>query len=342
MTTTDPTAALALPEGTLVRQGPHGQELLPPAPVATGPALAPLTDHGLLRVSGADAAGFLHGQLTNDVANLGDGDANLSGYCTPKGRLIATMLVWRAGDAYWLALGRDLAEPVRKRLSMFVLRAKVRIENASEDWLALGWLGDPGRALAALGDALPPTPGRVVRVGEGFAIGLPPAGDQMPRTMFWFPADAGVAPPRALAATLPLAATSRWREAEIRAAIPRVFAGTSERFVPQMINYELVGGVSFKKGCYPGQEVVARSQYLGKLKRRMAIAHASIEAAPGTDVFATEPAQPVGTVVMSAPDGEGGFVMLVEAPSVEIEAATLRVHDQHLHIEPPPYPMPAN
>ncbi len=310
--------------------------------------VATVTDLGLIAVAGDDAAGFLHNQLTNDVEHLGTAEARLAGYCTPKGRLQATFLMWRDSENVFLQLPRAIQPPLQKRLTMFVLRAKARLRDATNEAERIAVLGLGGaRAEAALRahvDALPAAPyartegafGTVIRLADAFGA---------PRWL-WLTsaATAGAALP-ALRAALALGGNAAWQLAGIHAGVPQVTQPTQEQFVPQMVNYELVGGVNFKKGCYPGQEIVARSQYLGKLKRRMALAtldDAAVRA--GDEVFAAaDPDQPCGMVVNAAPNGAGGADVLVE-----IKLAALDGEVRHgagggalLRFAPLPYPIDA-
>jgi len=286
--------------------------------------VAAVTDLGLIAAAGDDAATFLHSQLTNDVEHLGPAEARLAGYCTPKGRLQATFLTWRDADTVYLQLPRAIQAPLQKRLSMFVLRAKAKLRDATDEPERVAVLGLGGaRAEAALGahvDALPGAPyartegsfGTVIRLADAFGA---------PRFL-WLTsaASAGAALP-ALRAALAFGAGAAWQLAGIHAGVPQVSQPTQEQFVPQMVNFELVGGVNFKKGCYPGQEIVARSQYLGKLKRRMALATLDNAAArAGDEVFAAaDPDQPCGMIVNAAPNGAGGADVLVEIKLAALE-----------------------
>jgi len=279
--------------------------------------VAHVTDQGLIAVAGDDAATFLHSQLTNDVEHLGSDEVRLAGYCTPKGRLQATFTLWRQDDAIMLQLARELQPALQKRLSMFVLRAKAKLTDATDtpaNAVALGLGGGLAEAvLQTWFDALPAGPytkvshplGTLLRLGDSFGA---------PRYL-WLTSEAtaAVAAP-VLAARLHVGGNDAWRLAAIHAGVPQVTAATQEQFVPQMINLELLGGVNFKKGCYPGQEIVARSQYLGKLKRRTALARiADASVAAGVEVFAeSDPSQPCGMVVNAAANGEGGVDALVE------------------------------
>ncbi|MGH6611106.1 MAG: YgfZ/GcvT domain-containing protein [Burkholderiaceae bacterium] len=280
--------------------------------------LIPLPELGIIAVTGADAVSFLQSQLTNDVTRLRPDQMQLTGYCTPKGRLLATFHQWRADDTIFLRAPRELVPSLVKRLSMFVLRAKAKVSDVSDQWLTYGLLGPVDIAADGLRvDRVLPTP-----TGKERFLLTAPVGSPLP------------------AANIAQAQADRWWLSEIEAAVPTVFAATQERFVPQMINFEVLGGVDFKKGCYPGQEVVARSQYRGKLKRRMNIAHVDatgVQAA--ADVFASGSEQPVGTVVVAAPS-DNGSELLFEAPVDQVESGSLHLQSSdgpQLTLRPLPY-----
>jgi folate-binding protein YgfZ len=204
---------------------------------------ARLNRYGVLSVSGADAREFLHAQLTVDIRNLPPQHAALAGWCSAKGRLLATLLVVPAPQRFLLQLARDLAPTVAKRLSMFVLRAKVKVADESDAWAQFGvW------------DA--PAPAAVTWEGERVSV---PRGEG--RTL--------VLEPAAQATITANASEEAWTLQEIRAGRPLITAATQDQFVPQMVNLEQLEGVDFRKGCYPGQEIVARAQYRGQVKRRM-------------------------------------------------------------------------
>lgn len=292
---------------------------------------APLTHLGLVRASGEDAASFLHGQLTQDVNTLDAHSARLGGYCTAKGRLLASFIFWRptAGEIL-LACSADVLAATVKRLSMFVLRAKCKLAEASD--LRLYGLAGPSAA-AWLGDAAPQQPWQRARVQDADVIRLPDV-DSVPR---WLLASAQ-------APELPALSADAWRWLEVRSALPRVVAATSEQFVPQMINLELVGGVSFKKGCYPGQEIVARSQYRGTTKRRAFLFDAAADAAPGQEVFTAgdDPGQPSG-LVMDAATLQGQTAVLVELKIAALQAPSLHLRAPDgpaLRPAPLPYALP--
>jgi len=286
--------------------------------------VAPVTDLGLIAVSGEDAAGFLHNQLTNDVEHLGAVQARLAGYCTPKGRLTATFLMWRDAEGIYLQLPRAIQAPLQKRLSMFVLRAKAKLRDATEEPQRVAVLGLGGAAaqaaLRAQAGELPAAPYAKVDGEHGTVIRLADAFDA-PRYLWLTSGETATAALPALRETLLLAGNAAWQLAAIHAGVPQVTQPTQEQFVPQMLNFELLGGVNFRKGCYPGQEIVARSQYLGKLKRRTVLATLENAAArAGDEVFTTEdPDQPCGMIVNAAPNGQGGADVLVEIKLAALE-----------------------
>lgn len=351
----DAIAQCGAPHAPRFADDPHGPQAQFDEPAATGtsagaPApgrLALLPDWGLLSVSGADALAFLQGQTTNDIAGQATDEVRFNGYCTPKGRLLAAGPLWRDGDALRFAVSRALAEPLRKRLSMFVLRAKAKVDDASDAVAILGLTGEPAAdALRGLGIE-PPAPMRVARGSDPtqLAIGFAPAPVIGPRWWLVVPLAALAATWVRLAARLAPASSSWWRAGEILAGEPRIVPATSETFVPQTVNWELVGGVSFKKGCYPGQEVVARLHYRGKPKRRSFVAQLAGEPgsapAPGSDLLADDASEPVGVVVASAPAPGGGLVVLHEAVIDAALQGRLRTPDgRALQPLPLPYAIP--
>lgn len=288
---------------------------------------APIQDQGLISVTGDDAATFLHSQLTNDVTHLGPHEVRLAGYCTPKGRLQATFLMWRDAESVFLQLPREIQPALQKRLSMFVLRAKARLLDASAGVALIGVGGAAaGAALTSVFGQLPPAPWTRIEHAEGSLLRVADAFGAARYQWVTTPERAQEALLR-LSASLAIGADQAWQLAEIHAGVPQVTAKTQEQFVPQMVNFELLGGVNFKKGCYPGQEIVARSQYLGKLKRRTALATIDgSDVQAGAEVFdVADPGQPCGMVVNAAPNGLGGTDALVEMKLAGLQAAEVRL-----------------
>jgi folate-binding protein YgfZ len=263
-----------------------------------------LTDWGVIRALGADARTFLHGQLTQDMLNLAPGQARLAGYCSAKGRLLASFVVWSRGpEELLLACSADLLATTLKRLSMFVLRAKCKLSDASAEVPLFGLVGDlPGDSLAIWGHRSAPV---------ADLLRLPDAAGRLRH--LW----AGAGAP-----ALPMLALDDWHWLEVQSGVPRIVADTVEQFVPQMVNLELVGGVNFQKGCYPGQEVVARSQYRGTLKRRAFVFDSDAAAQAGQELFAgSDPGQPAGMVTAAAPHPDGGYSLLAETKIAALEGS---------------------
>lgn len=286
----------------------------------------PLTDQGLIRASGEDAPGFLNNLLTNDMAHLAPDGARHAALCTAKGRIIASFLIWKENNDFLLQLSADILPAILKKLSMYVLRSKIKLTDISAERVLVGTVGSP------VGPAAPMT---TAAYEGGTAIRL-----DADRCVLALPADRLAAIQAELGTP---AALSAWHLAEIGAGIPRIVAATQEAFVPQMVNYEhsAVGGVSFQKGCYPGQEIVARTQYLGKIKRRMYRARIDADLPPGTDVFTPEAGeQHCGALVLSAPSPAGGFECLVVVQSSGAEAGEVHAGSPagpRLEILPLPY-----
>ena len=267
-----------------------------PLPSAAVAITAPLPGLGVIRAQGEEAAKFLHGQLTNDFSLLGLSEARLAGFCSPKGRLLASFVGFkRAHDDLLLVCSRDLLPTVLKRLSMFVLRAKLKLSDASEAFQVRGLVGTDAAA----------APWRKTDGADGsHTITLHPAAGQ--GRALW------IAPAETTAPALPALSDARWDWLEVMSGVARVSQPVVEAFVPQMLNHESVGGVNFKKGCYPGQEVVARSQFRGTLKRRAYLVAADAPLAAGQDVFHSSDAeQPCGSVALAAANPDGGWNAIV-------------------------------
>lgn len=310
----------------------------------TGPIVADLSHLGLIQFAGEDAQTFLQGQLSNDVRLLNGSNSQWTGYCTPKGRMLASFLLWQNGEnSYLIQLPASLREPIQKRLTMFVLRSKVKVTDESDNWVRLGVAGPGAEAAvrAVLGDAPQQAHGLLTRQ-DGAMLRLP--GD-----CFEILVPATRAPDlwQSLAASCRPAGSGRWDWHMIRAGVPTVLPATQEEFVPQMANFELIGGVNFKKGCYPGQEIVARTQYLGKLKRRMYLARLTADAAPapGDPLYSADmQEQSSGIVVDAQPAPGGGYDLLavIQTSSAESEAIHWKTLDGPvLQLDALPYPIPA-
>jgi len=275
-----------------------------------------LADRGVIRASGVDAASFLQGQLTNDVAGLDNGAACLAGFCSAKGRLQASFVVWRlAADEFVLSCPREILAPTLKRLSMFVLRAKCKLTDASDELTMFGVAG-PLAARMLDGAAEWQVRARAATT----LIRLPDAADVQRAWLIVAGGSQADVPQTHDSMT-----SDTWRWLEVESGIVTIEAATVDRFVPQMVNFELVGGVDFKKGCYPGQEVVARSHYRGTTKRRTLLFDCDVLPSAGQDVYASGTAsEPAGTVANAAPHPlRAGGSALVE---VRLAAAGDELH----------------
>ncbi|MBC7917170.1 MAG: folate-binding protein YgfZ [Rhodoferax sp.] len=277
--------------------------------------VAKLTHLGVIRVQGEDAAKFLHGQLTQDFALLGQQEARLAAFCTAKGRMQASFIAFKTSDTeILLVCSRDILAATLKRLTMFVMRAKAKLTDATDELLLCGLAGSATQTIA---DSAHPAWAKGL-FSSGSLVQLYPA-DGTPRQLWVAPIGSELPPGPEL--SLPL-----WLWSEVRSGIATLSQPTVEAFVPQMLNYESVGGVNFKKGCYPGQEVVARSQFRGTLKRRAFIAHADGPLQAGDEVFAPDDEeQPVATVVQAAASPLGGYDAIVSGQIAAILQGTLQL-----------------
>jgi hypothetical protein len=256
--------------------------------------IAKLEHYGLLQATGEDARAFLHAQLTNDVEHLAPGEARFAGWCSAKGRLLATFLVVPHAGGFLLQLARDLVPAVAKRLSMFILRSRVKLVDVSGHWAQYGvWSADDAE------------PFSVRDAGGVLSIRMAPD-----RALELAPVQAGTG-------YAPDTPADEWTLAEVRAGRPMIVQATQDQFVPQMVNLELAGGVDFRKGCYPGQEIVARAQYRGAVKRRMVLLRGGA-LQPGQELYSDDlPGQPSGVVVNAA---GGESLAVLQTATVEAKA----------------------
>lgn len=301
--------------------------------------IAPLAHLGVIRVEGVDAAQFLHGQLTQDFSNLGPTEARLAAFCSAKGRMQASFIGFRRSDAgILLVCNRDLLAPTLKRLSMFVLRSKAKLSDASDEYQLFGLLGSSVASMVAGEHAA----WSKFDVGNASLVVLPQA-DGLQRAICLAPAGE----PRPVGAEL---STADWNWTEVRSGIALISTPIVEAFVPQMLNYESVGGVNFKKGCYPGQEVVARSQFRGTLKRRAYLAYSAVPLNAGDEVFlAGDEDQPCGLVAQAAAipanSARDGYEAIVSLQVSAFEAGAIHLGSASgplLDVKPPPYPLLAD
>jgi folate-binding protein YgfZ len=287
---------------------------------------------GVIRVVGDDAASFLQGQLTQDVALLGLTKARLAAFCNAKGRMQASFVVFkRSQNDILMVCSLDILPNTLKRLSMFVMRAKAKLSNASDEFLLHGLTGE---AVTSQGGNASQVWSKTDTDSASLVV-LPPA---YGTTRALWCAPAGTPLP-----VLPAIELSQWQWLSVRSGIAMITQPIFEAFVPQMLNYESVGGVNFKKGCYPGQEVVARSQFRGTLKRRAYIVHASAKLSVGQDVFNSDDAeQPCGLVAAVADAPDGGFDAIVSiqtAAAIDGSLTAVSARGPQITLLPLPYPL---
>ena len=299
----------------------YGEPLHELADAQTGTVMADLSQLGVLAFSGEDAADFLQSQFTNDVRGLRQDAAQWNGYCSAKGRLLGNFLVWRDGADYCLQMAGDISAGLLKRLGMFILRAKVKGREAGDERVRLVVAGPqaPDAVTEAMG-AIPAQAMRTLGGNQGLAVRL--GEDKFVLALY---PDHAPAVWQTLKSHARPVGSAVWDWLRLSHGIPMIVAATQDQFVPQMVNWEILGGVNFQKGCYPGQEIVARSQYLGKLKRRMLLAHVDGGSpAPGDALYSDDlPGQASGTVANAAHAPGGGYDLLAV---LQTESASHPVH----------------
>ncbi len=281
----------------------------------------PMDQTGLLSLEGEDAVRFIHGQLSNDIEHLDGKSARLAAYCTPQGRMLARFCVWKSAGKVWMSLPADILDALKKRLQIYILRAKVTLSDERGN-VRLAGIGGK-RAAAALSRWFPDLPdvvygktengnGVLVRMADAFGA---------PRYLLAVSASRYQAIYDALASELPVCGTDGWTLGDIEAGVPDITLAVQDRFVPQMVNLEEAGGLSFTKGCYPGQEVIARSQYRGAVKRKLFhgyVTSGEIAIPAGADLFDGN-GNPCGTVLQSArrDDGRTDFLAVMNLETKE-------------------------
>jgi tRNA-modifying protein YgfZ len=304
-----------------------------------------LENLALIQFAGEDATSFLHNQLTCDVTALEVNRSTYGSYCTPKGRVLATFLLVRMADGYVMQLPTALRERIQKRLAMYVLRSKVKVADAGPQWIQVGLSGeDAASHLEGAFGAVPHENHQATLTRGGIIIRLPAGRYQALVSS----KNAQAALDALTAGTEPLP-PAHWEWLDIRAGIPTILPATQEQFVPQMLNMDLIGGLSFSKGCYPGQEIVARMHFLGRLKQRMYLAHFPAAAngaappQPGDKLYSADLGnQSSGMIVNASPSPADGYDVLAV-----IQISSAQAHAVHwkslegpvLALAPMPYPI---
>jgi len=293
-----------------------------------------LSHLGLLQIEGADAFAFLQGQVTNDVKQLDGQHAHYTGYCNPKGRLLALFLAFSHQDHVHLQMPKALIESIAKRLKMYVMRSKVEIQDVSESVIKIGLNGpNATESLSTLFTTVPQNTYELVTLDNAAIVKLPGG---KPRFEIFTDITNAPAIWDALSKHAKTADAQYWEWLEIQAGIPEVYLKTQEEFVPQMLNLDLLDGINFKKGCYTGQEIVARTHYLGSIKRRTQLAHINTQPNVGDDVLNGNQ-ESIGKIVRCAPAPDSGYDVLAEIRLESMDAGQLLVGDSPLKIQPLPY-----
>lgn len=311
--------------------------------VTTGNVIADLSHIGLLGVRGEDAQTFLQGQFTNDARAVSEQHSQLTAYCSPKGRMLANGRLFQRSDAFYLGLPCQILGPVLNRLRMYIMRSKVVLEDATDTLVHIGLSGPSAETeLQNILGAAPTHINDVIHRQDLTVIRIP---GPHPRFELYGDADAMKKLWTALDVQAAPVGLAPWGLLDILAGIPTVYPETADAFVPQMANMQLLDGISFQKGCYAGQEIVARTQFLGKLKRRMYRVHIDADTAlkPGDELYApdTEPAQSAGRIVDAKPHPDGGFEALAVVQIASAETGEVRLGGPEgplLHFSTLPYP----
>ena len=298
--------------------------------IADGNFLCSLDDLGVILVSGDDAREYLQNQLSNDIDKIDESRLQLSSYSTPKGRMLGIFRVLRVSNGYLLLTPREMVAPLLPQLYRYIVQSKVSLADASDHFARFALSTDDESLLAS--DLLPRETHGVLQNDTLVSLRLEALGKQQRFVFLCLSADEAIALWRQFAGRLQVADSMAWRLSEIRAGIPSIHPATAEKFVLQMSNLDALDGVSFKKGCYPGQEIVARTQYLGKLKRRMYLAE--LETArlprPGDELVAAGKTEVDGSgaVVDAAFDADGLCHCLYIAQIARAESGDLRLLGQ--------------
>jgi tRNA-modifying protein YgfZ len=297
--------------------------------VNSGLLICDLSHRGLIAAYGADAATFLQGQLTNDIRDVSDQHSQLSATCTPKGRMLANFRIFKRDETFYLSLPQSLLETTLKRLRMFLLMAKATLEDASHALVGIGVSGP--RIEQHLQERNLTLPLQIDDVSQSDGYTIIRLGGPQPRFEIYAELDAIMQLWDHLNVHAAPVGAGAWEMLDILAGTPTIYPQTSEAFVPQMANMQIINGVNFRKGCYTGQEIVARMQYLGKLKRRMYRIHIEGEQTvkPGDALHSpnSSSGQGTGHIVSAQPDPNGGYMALAVVDIHDAEAGNLQLHD---------------
>ena len=300
-------------------------------------AIVDLSHLGLLQLSGDDHLDFIQKQVTNDINLLDGNNAQFTGYCSPKGRLLALFTAFKHYDHLHLQLNGALTEAILKRLKMYIMRSKVIIEDMSDSILRVGVAGEQSaEILIKIFEKIPTEPYQLVSLEKGAVLRL---SGETPRFIVYSNAENMPDIWQALGQTHTYANKNFWELLEIKAGIPDITPATQDAFVPQMINLDALNAINYKKGCYTGQEIIARTHYLGKVKRRTVLAEISAESSPqlADDVFAATGGEAIGKVVRVAELAPNTYQLLVEARLESLDAGAIIWQGKTLMVKQLPY-----
>jgi len=291
--------------------------VFPSLPANNGKRICPVAQLAVLTIAGRDAAKLLQGQITCNVNDISETQSSLGAMCNPKGRAIATFLLVRTADAFLMVLPVELLETVKKRLHMYILRSDVQITDSSDELCLIGMLPQPAEE-----ELFATHQGKTIAVnfsGRDLVIAKP---EQAIALWLDMVGNQGFQP----------GDSRQWRHFDIVTGIPWLTTETSEQFIPQMLNLDKLGGISFNKGCYTGQEIVARTHYLGKAKRAMFLAECAADVVPAPDSIIlddnADSEQGAGRVLL-AETGQGPCKMLVVLQLSDTDTYNLRLNDPH-------------
>ena len=303
--------------------------------------ITPLIEVGVIGISGEDSNDFLQNQFSNDVRTVSESHSQLNAYCSPKGRVLSLFRLLKQQDRFYLLLPQERLQATLKRLKMFVLRSKVLLNDASEHWGTIGIGGANANALIqSIFSSVPEQADDCVTQEQMSAIKL---SGPMNRYLLLAPYEQLITVWTQCQDKAQAVSPQNWQYLNIQSGIPEVYEATSDEFVPQMLNLHSLNGISFKKGCYPGQEVVARMHYLGKQKRRMYLAHTEGDCSPqpGDNLYSaqSESEQSVGKIVMagSAPNGGYDVLAVMQIAAVENDETVLTQQKAALSFKELPY-----
>jgi folate-binding protein YgfZ len=329
------TQGAVIEDGAVMHFGEPAKELLATTNTSV---LCDLSHLGLLEIVGADAINFLQGQVTNDIKLLVGNNAHYTAYCNPKGRMLALFLAFAHFDHFHLQLNGELLEPIMKRLKMYVMRSKVEIKDVSEDIIKFGINGpEAASLLVPLFTKIPAQDYELVTLENGTVLKLPSIGNNTRFEIFANAANV-LTIWNALKANCRLVGKPCWDWLEIQAGIPDISLKTQEQFVPQMLNLDILNGISFKKGCYTGQEIVARTHYLGSVKRRTYLASIQSGSTPqASDKVLDSTQNEVGQIVRVAANTSNGFDALIEMRINAQQTGNVYWNNTLVSVKPLPY-----